>query len=395
MAYNGLQTHSNKMAVTLRLCMNVISAPAKFVFPEKIIWLVQQLLKVQKQITDEMYRYIDVYIKMNTTDAKELDNELFCIFGNIEELFEVHKMQLQPKWRNCNENIFLILDVLEEMLLQDEFYCYIKYGLIAEQCFKWQLQYTDKLKSIQDKTNVPFEFHPMTQWKQFKVLLEEIKDGDASDLVVSRCKKVALLIGDLHSRFLDAFMINSLPECSYITVKELLKLHNIMQSEYKVDPVKPSLYLVSRRDSFDCYRAPLNVLEFGKLIRVEANIFIDEYDRGPSPGTYFFFEKCMLMAKIEPDKRLRFHHFFCYTTVTFVHDERGRYAEFPNEYRVYYPDWISEIEEQHKKLKKKDAVPIHSHKNQVMQKFVDSISGAKKNGPMFPHPYTMVHKNNF
>lgn len=111
-----------------------LSAPKKKC-ANRIDNIFHELLAKEREYIDTLKNGIENYVELIDKQhefieiPKEICHEKFKLFGNIEEIYELHKKVVLPAFEACDYDVTKLAAVFTEMLENDTFYCYIKYGI--------------------------------------------------------------------------------------------------------------------------------------------------------------------------------------------------------------------------------------------------------------------------
>jgi RhoGEF domain len=101
------------------------------------------------------------------------------IFGNIQEIYELHTTSFFPALQSCNQNVTKIAETFTEFFKYGKFYCYVLFMLSRERalflCDKHK-DYFDELQTrCNDKLGISsFLLQPVQRLPRYQLLLAEV-----------------------------------------------------------------------------------------------------------------------------------------------------------------------------------------------------------------------------
>lgn len=240
---------------------------------ERISKIINELLENEENYVQSLEKGIENYISvMKEKDLPPgLRGQKYHIFGNIENIYDLHKNQFLPKLRENSASIQGVAETFIEFIEHDKFYCYILFALNrpnSEKICKKNLDYfQERQNQVGDKLGLnSFLLQPIQRLMRYKLLLAEIN------------KEALKLIADV--------LMDSVKDEIGVLCKAEKRLERFIEIINEA---------MSINDISECYE--LNIFHQGKFRKMfEINVY--DWDRRRQyPSKIFFFEKCLIYTE--------------------------------------------------------------------------------------------------
>lgn len=269
---------------------------------------------------------MDLYVSVIKAGGPEvpevLRHQVFKLFGNIEQICALHKKSVLPRLTVCNGNVQLMAETMSSFIKNDQFYCYIVYGMnqkYAEQLISCHSQFFEGLRNFyHDLQGVnSFLIQPIQRIPKLKMFFDEFikelsKDMPLHKSAVAACCVAEKDIQRLLIRLNEALTVTQIIETSELKPLDQLSMLTSMQKDFGVSVNEPMLLLVPRSNSVFPFRSPFNVYDLGKFHKI-ATLKAFECATGRTFNSkVFVFEKCLLYTKVinESSSGYRSHYPF-------------------------------------------------------------------------------------
>lgn len=247
-----------------------IGSPGKLM--TKLDRIVNELLQKELTYVQSLERGIENYVKVIREGAhdvpKLLRNQVFKLFGNIEEIHELHRDKVYPRLMVCNGNARLIAETISSLIQNDFFYCYIVYTINqkpAEQLITFHSEFFEHLRNCNyDLLGInSFIIQPIQKLPRYKMLLDEMIKELSKDLlmnkeVVAACCVAEKNVKRLLSRLNSSLAINDIIETHEFDAADQMMFLTSMQKNFKVDINDPTMILVPKTSSNFPFRSPVS-----------------------------------------------------------------------------------------------------------------------------------------
>jgi len=248
------------------------SQPSRAV--HRIERIVEELLMKEATYIETLSKGIERYVSIINSNLSsdvpdELRDQKFSLFGNIEEILGLHKTALYPRLIACNGNVKKIAEVFIEMVKNDDFYCYITYGVnqrAADQLLGFHVSYFNRIRDLHHDTLGVHSFviQPIQRLPRYKMLLLEMIKEMGHEL--THCNKEAIAacciaeksMSRLLVRLNEALSINDIIETRELPYNLQSGLISVVQREYGADMNEPTLLLMPRFSSHHGYRSAVS-----------------------------------------------------------------------------------------------------------------------------------------
>ena len=248
----------------------IINSPGKLM--TKLERIVSEL--VQKELTyiQTLERGIDYYLNTVKEGGEEVPSELrhqtFKLFGNIEDIFKLHKESVYPRLVVCNGNAKLIAETITSFVQNDFFYCYITYSInqkFADQLISIHQGFFESLRSTSDDLLGinSFIIQPIQKLPRYKMLFDEMIKELSSDVVLNKETIAACCVAEksiqrLLKRLNGAMSINDIVETNEFMISVQMSLLTTMQNNFGVNVSEPMMLLVPKTSSSFPFRSPVS-----------------------------------------------------------------------------------------------------------------------------------------
>jgi hypothetical protein len=193
---------------------------------KKLTMLVNELLQSELTYLQAMERGIENYLKVikkgDEIVPKNLRQQTFSLFGNIEDIFEFHTNSVYPRLKCCNESIRKIAEVFSSLIQNDFFYCYINYAInhkSAEQIITANQKYFTHLRILSnDMLGVnSFIILPIQRLPRYKLFMNAIIQEVTREIPIDKddlnaCCAAEKNLNQLLCRINESLAINEIIE---------------------------------------------------------------------------------------------------------------------------------------------------------------------------------------
>lgn len=253
-----------------------------------------------------------------------LRHETFKLFGNIEEIYKLHKHLVYPQLIQCEGNARLIADVISSLIHNDFFYCYIVYGINQRSADQWILyhhKFFDGLRSASDDLLGinSFIIQPIQKLPRYKMLFDEMIKELSHNIpsnkeTVAACCVAEKNVQRILFRLNEALSITDIIETHELKIFDQMSMLTSMQKDFGVDVNVPIMLLVPKTSSYFPFRPPFNIYDLGKILKT-SEFKVQECSSNRSfASKVFLFEKCLLYTKIMSESTLGYRNHFLFAS---------------------------------------------------------------------------------
>lgn len=253
-----------------RIHGRVNSSPIKII--TKLDRIIAELLQKEASYIQTLERGIDYYV----SDIKEgsmnvpapLRQQTFRLFGNIEEIFKLHRDSVYPRLMICNNNARLIADTITSFIQNDLFYHYVIYAInqkSAEQLAVANSEFFEALRSTSDDLLGIHSFliQPIQKLPRYKMFFDEMIKELSRDLPFNKEALAACCVAEknvqrLLTRLNEALSINDIIETHEYSASVQMGLLTTIQHDYGVSLSEPMMLLVPKSSSHFPFRSPVS-----------------------------------------------------------------------------------------------------------------------------------------
>ena len=229
------------------------------------------MLQKEETFIQALEKGIDSYVNViksgNHEVPYELRHQVFRLFGNIEEIYELHKHSVYPRLTVCNGNARLIAETMSNFVQNDLFYCYIVYAMnqkLAEQLIGCHREFFENLrKNSYDLLGInSFTIQPIQKLPRYKMFFDEIIKELSRDMLTNKEAVAACCVAEKNmqrilNRMNEALSINDILETHEFSVSEQSRLMTSMQRDFGVSINEPMMILVPKTSSHFTFRSPV------------------------------------------------------------------------------------------------------------------------------------------
>ncbi|CRK96804.1 CLUMA_CG009904, isoform A [Clunio marinus] len=318
------------------------NSPAKS--SSKLDRIINELLQKELSYLQALERGIQYYVRVikagNPGVPEILKNQTFRLFGNIEEIYKLHKNSVYPRLLIANGNARQIAETLNCFITNDLFYCYIIYAInqkTAEQLISSHYNFFEDLRSTSDDFLGihSFVIQPIQKLPRYKMFLDEIiKELMRQEMtainkeILAICCVAEKNVQRLLVRLNEALSINDIIETHEFSATVQVKVMSAISHDYGVDcnDMAPVMLIVPKNSSHFQFRVPFNVFSLGKFIKCSTFKAIEDFLNRKFTSKVFIFEKCFLYTKVINNNVLGYrNHFFFGASFSFVRDDRDKF----------------------------------------------------------------------
>lgn len=240
----------------------------------KLERIVHELLQKELTYIQALERGIDYYVRVVKQGGHDvpqmLRHQTFKLFGNIEEIYNLHKNSVYPRLVLCKNNIRLIAETISSFIQNDLFYCYIVYAInqrSADQWIAYNHYFFECLRSSSDDMLgiSSFIIQPIQKLPRYKMLLDEMikelsRDISSNKETVAACCVAEKNVQRLLNRLNEALSINDIIETHEMKIFDQMSILTSMQNDFGVDINEPTMLLVPKTSANFPFRSPVNIL---------------------------------------------------------------------------------------------------------------------------------------
>lgn len=258
--------------------------------------------------------YVDVIKRGGPEVPEALRHQVFKLFGNIEQICELHKSSVLPRLTVCNGSVQLLAETISSFIKNDQFYCYIVYVInqkFAEQLISCHSQFFEGLRTFyHDLQGVnSFLIQPIQRIPKLKMFFDEFIKELSKDMPLHKSAAAACCVAEkdiqrLLTRINEALTITQIVETCELRPLDQLSILTSMQKDFGVSVNEPMLLLVPRSNSVFSFRSPFNVYDLGKFHKIAILKAYECATQKSFNSKVFVFEKCLLYTKIISDSSL-------------------------------------------------------------------------------------------
>lgn len=233
--------------------------------------LLQKELSYIQALERGLEHYVSVIRQGSHEVPQMLRNQTFKFFGNIEEIYKLHKHSVYPRLLLCKGNARLIADTITSFIQNDYFYCYVIYAMnqrSAEQWIAHNKHYFEGLrKNSDDLLGVnSFIIQPIQKLPRYKMLFDEMIKELSNDIssnkeTIAACCVSEKKIQRLLNRLNEALSINDIIETHEMKIFDQMSILTSMQKDFGVDINEPMMLLVPKTSSSFPFRSPVNICQ--------------------------------------------------------------------------------------------------------------------------------------
>ncbi|KXJ81647.1 hypothetical protein RP20_CCG018380 [Aedes albopictus] len=263
--------------------------------------LLQNEQKYIDNLMNGILNFIPLIYHMNLPEG--LRGQRNNLFGNVEEIHELHQDDFLPALRRCYQNVEKIAQCFIHYVETDKFYCYVKYALNRRKSDTIFERHRDYFSSNQHELN-SFLLQPIQRLPRYLLFMdkftkETLKFGDDHYTAshISTIKKAQEKLSDLVDLMNAAVSISDIPQCAI----EFAVTSSFSQaiSGFGHDNDLPStLILKPKGNKLQSRNNPIDLFAQGKLIRVLDTEIYDEARYRAYKSKFFIFEKLLIYTEI-------------------------------------------------------------------------------------------------
>jgi RhoGEF domain len=248
------------------------SPPQSSYTVRRIEGLARELMQNERDYIKSLEKGIENYLNPIASNNSEVPEDLryqkFKLFGNIEEIFSLHKSMVLPHLLSCGDNIHQIAETLINLIQSDAFYCYINYAINHLQAQEFLVSHAAFFTQLQKKCNdrlgvMSFIILPIQKVPRYPLILEEMIKELSVDMHVHKQALASLCLAKKKiekflARVNQAMTINDIIETHEMPVKLQCGLITCFQIEFGVSINEPTMLLVPSFSSQHGYRSPVS-----------------------------------------------------------------------------------------------------------------------------------------
>jgi RhoGEF domain len=304
---------------------NAVISPVK---ATKIDRIISELLQKEETFIQALERGINYYVCPIREDAIEvpelLRQQTFRLFGNIEDIYKLHKDSLYPRLIACNRNPLLIAEIISTYIQNDLFYDYIMYSInhkSAEQLISHHGDFFEHLRSTSDDLLGVYSFviQPIQKLPRYKMIFDEMIKELTKDVITNKEAVAACCVAEknvqrLLTRLNEALTLNDIIETREYSSIEQLSFLTSIQKELNFCIREPLMLIVPKSTSNFPLRSPINVFDQGKFFKCALFRICEIATNRSFSSKIFLFEKCLMYTKVINENSLGYRNHFPFDT---------------------------------------------------------------------------------
>lgn len=253
-----------------RLQGRLSNSPVKLT--SKLDRIVNEMLQKELSYIQALEKGIDYYVSCVRQSDEDvpivLRHQTFRLFGNIEEIFELHKDSVYPRLLICNGSARLIADTITSFIQNDLFYSYIIYAInqkSADQLINHYSDFFEYLRSTSDDLLgvSSFLIQPIQKLPRYKMFFDEMIKELSRDMPLNKEALAACCIAEknvqrLLVRVNEALVINDVVEIHEFSAPVQMKMLTNMQMDFSASLDEPLMLLVPKTSTHFPFRSPVS-----------------------------------------------------------------------------------------------------------------------------------------
>ncbi|XP_065074380.1 uncharacterized protein LOC135698374 [Ochlerotatus camptorhynchus] len=256
--------------------------------------------------------YIPLLYQLNLPEG--LSGQRNNLFGNIEEIHELHQDDFLPALQRCHRNVDQIAECIIHFIDTKKFYCYMKYAMNRRKANMIFELHRDFFSSIQHDLN-SFLLQPIQRLPRYKLFLDkflkETMDFGESHYTASRISsihKAQERLSDLVDLLNAAVSISDIPQCAN---EFFVSSSSRSISGFNLQNDLPStLILKPKGNKILSRNNPIDLFSQGEFQRILETEIHDESRYRRYKARFFVFEKLIIYTEIVKDSLQYRGHYF-------------------------------------------------------------------------------------
>lgn len=306
------------------LCRSsAVNSPVK---ASKIERIISELLQKESTYIQALERGIDYYVSpIREADPEVpelLRSQTFRLFGNIEQIYELHKNSILPRLMICSGDPRLIAETISGYIQNELFYVYVVYSInhkSAEQLIAHHGEFFENLRATSDDLLGVYSFiiQPIQKLPRYKMLLDEMIKELTKDVIVDKEAVAACCVAEknvkrLLARLNDALTLNDIIETREYSSVEQLGFLSSIQKALNFSIKEPLMLLMPKSTSTYPQRMPLNIYDQGKFFKCSTLKVTEVFPGRTFTSKVFLFEKCLMYTKVISENSLGYRNHFTF-----------------------------------------------------------------------------------
>ncbi|XP_021707050.1 uncharacterized protein LOC5571112 isoform X2 [Aedes aegypti] len=260
--------------------------------------LIQNEQKYIDSLMNGILNFIPLIYHMNLPGG--LRGQRNNLFGNVEEIHELHQDDFLPALRRCYQNVEKIAQCFIHYVETEKFYCYVKYALNRRKSDTIFERHRDYFSSNQHELN-SFLLQPIQRLPRYKLFLdkflkETLKFGDDQQTTshVSSIQKAQEMLSDVIDLMNAAVSISDIRQCA----NEFAAISQFASGFSRDNDLASTLILKPKGNKLPSRNNPIDLFAQGKFIQaVETDIY-DEARYRRYKAKLFIFEKLVIYTEV-------------------------------------------------------------------------------------------------
>ncbi|XP_062557491.1 uncharacterized protein LOC134222347 [Armigeres subalbatus] len=225
------------------------------------------------------------------------------LFGNIEEIHELHQDEFIPALGRCYQNVEQIAECFIHFIETDKLYCYVKYALNRRKAGIIFERHRDYFSSNQHEVN-SFLLQPIQRLPHYKLFLEKFlkettKFGNTGTSVSIR--KAQDKLSDLMDLVNAAVSISDIPQCAS-EFSAIAAFPMTTLGFNRDNDLACTLILKPKGNKIVSRNNPIDLFAQGKFVQIIETEIYDESRYRKYRSKFFVFEKLLIYTEIAKDK---------------------------------------------------------------------------------------------
>jgi hypothetical protein len=235
---------------------------------------VAELIQKERDYIDTLKNGINNYVRLIDNEnentivvPKEIRHQKFKLFGNIEEIYMLHKLVVLPEILSCDSDPQRIADTFIRLIDNDTFYPYICYTICHINAQELAINHEKFFDRAQRLCNDPlgvlsFIVQPIQKLTRYPLILEEIIKDLSREMYENKSTLASLCIAKKKlERYLvrmnQSSKLNDIVEAHQLSITLQYGVLTSLQIEFGVDVNEPTFLIVPTFSNFADFQSPV------------------------------------------------------------------------------------------------------------------------------------------
>jgi hypothetical protein len=237
---------------------------------------VNELIEKERTYIETLAKGIENYVKLidNADESaieipREIQHEKFKLFGNVEEIYLLHKLIVLPEVILCQNDVQNLAETFIRFIENDTFYPYIFYAICYFNAKAMALNHKEFFNAAQNLCNdrlgvFSFLHQPIQRLTRYPLLIEEIIKDLSRDMHENKSTLASLCVAKKKlEKYLDrmdqSLKLNDIAEAHQFSITLQYGVLSSLQIEFGVDVNEPTFLIVPTFSDFADFQAPVCV----------------------------------------------------------------------------------------------------------------------------------------